>query len=43
VICDSYVAADHDLSLDPIEVAEGEESDSDEDEDDEDGSDAMQE
>ncbi|KAH7882250.1 putative RNA helicase [Phlebopus sp. FC_14] len=31
VICDSYVGADHDLSMDPIEVAEGEESDSDED------------
>lgn len=42
VICDSYVGADHDLSLDPIEVAEGEESDSDEDED-ESGDDAMEE
>ncbi|EAU82983.1 DNA polymerase theta/eta [Coprinopsis cinerea okayama7 len=31
VICDSYVGADHDISLDPIEVAEGEDSDSDED------------
>ncbi|KAF8156619.1 Sec63 Brl domain-containing protein [Crassisporium funariophilum] len=31
VICDSYVGADHDIGLDPIEVAEGEESDSDED------------
>ncbi|KAF9474450.1 Sec63-domain-containing protein [Pholiota conissans] len=31
VICDSYVGADHDIALDPIEVAEGEESDSDED------------
>ncbi|KAG6820013.1 hypothetical protein H0H93_006477 [Arthromyces matolae] len=31
VICDSYIGADHDISLDPIEVAEGEESDSDED------------
>ncbi|KAF9226154.1 Sec63-domain-containing protein [Gyrodon lividus] len=31
VICDSYVGADHDLSVDPIEVGEGEESDSDED------------
>lgn len=30
VICDSYVGADHDISLDPIDVAEGEESDSDE-------------
>lgn len=34
VICDSYVGADHDLSVDPIEVAEGEDSDSDEDSDD---------
>lgn len=32
VICDAYVGADHDLSLDPIEVAEGEDSDSDEEE-----------
>jgi len=32
VICDSYVGADHDLSLDPIDVAEGEDSDSDDDE-----------
>ncbi|KAF8631115.1 hypothetical protein AX17_005160 [Amanita inopinata Kibby_2008] len=32
VICDSYVGADHDIAIDPIEVAEGEESDSDEDE-----------
>lgn len=31
VICDSYVGADHDIGLDPIEVAEGEDSDSDED------------
>ncbi|KAJ3514868.1 hypothetical protein NLJ89_g2119 [Agrocybe chaxingu] len=31
VICDSYVGADHDIALDAIEVAEGEESDSDED------------
>jgi pre-mRNA-splicing helicase BRR2 len=30
VICDSYVGADHDINLDPIEVAEGEDSDSDE-------------
>ncbi|KAI6134777.1 putative RNA helicase [Pisolithus croceorrhizus] len=36
VICDSYVGADHDLSIDPIDVAEGEESDSDEDASDED-------
>ncbi|KAN0134228.1 Sec63 Brl domain containing protein [Lactarius tabidus] len=33
VICDSYVGADHDINLDPIEVAEGEESDSEEDSD----------
>jgi pre-mRNA-splicing helicase BRR2 len=31
VICDSYVGADHDINLEPIDVAEGEESDSDED------------
>lgn len=31
VICDSYVGADHDIGLDDIDVAEGEESDSDED------------
>lgn len=30
VICDSYSGADHDISLDPITVAEGESSDSDE-------------
>ncbi|PPQ67232.1 hypothetical protein CVT24_011551 [Panaeolus cyanescens] len=30
VICDSYIGADHDISLDPIDVAEGEDSDSDE-------------
>jgi pre-mRNA-splicing helicase BRR2 len=30
-ICDSYMGADHDIPLDPIDVAEGEESDSDED------------
>lgn len=35
VICDSYSGADHDISLDPITVAEGEESDSDEEESDE--------
>ncbi|ETW75698.1 hypothetical protein HETIRDRAFT_460980 [Heterobasidion irregulare TC 32-1] len=40
VICDSYVGADHDIPLDPIDVAEGEDSDS----DDDDGSDdAMEE
>jgi pre-mRNA-splicing helicase BRR2 len=33
VICDSYVGADHDIALDPIDVAEGEDSDSDEDSD----------
>ncbi|KII91381.1 hypothetical protein PLICRDRAFT_135522 [Plicaturopsis crispa FD-325 SS-3] len=31
VICDSYVGADHDISIGPIDVAEGEDSDSDED------------
>jgi pre-mRNA-splicing helicase BRR2 len=31
VVCDSYVGADHDIELEQIEVAEGEESDSDED------------
>ncbi|KAJ7219396.1 putative RNA helicase [Mycena pura] len=31
VICDSYIGADHDISLDPIEVAEGVDSDSDDD------------
>ncbi|KAF9455144.1 Sec63 domain-containing protein, partial [Collybia nuda] len=31
VICDSYIGADHDIAMDPIEVAEGEDSDSDED------------
>lgn len=31
VVCDSYVGADHDIELEPIEVAEGEDSDSDED------------
>ena len=36
VICDSYIGADHDISLDPIEVGEGEESDSDEEMDDSD-------
>jgi len=38
VICDSYVGADHDINLEPLEVAEGEDSDSDSDED-SDGSD----
>jgi pre-mRNA-splicing helicase BRR2 len=36
VICDSYVGADHDIDLDPIDVAEGEDSDSDEMDSDED-------
>ncbi|KAI5993411.1 Sec63 domain-containing protein [Pisolithus marmoratus] len=31
VICDLYVGADHNLSVEPIDIAEGEESDSDED------------
>ncbi|THG98887.1 hypothetical protein EW026_g3361 [Hermanssonia centrifuga] len=30
VICDSYIGADHDINLEPIDVAEGEDSDSDE-------------
>ncbi|KZS98066.1 Sec63-domain-containing protein [Sistotremastrum niveocremeum HHB9708] len=30
LICDSYMGADHDLALEPIDVAEGEDSDSDE-------------
>ncbi|KAL0957931.1 hypothetical protein HGRIS_000112 [Hohenbuehelia grisea] len=30
IICDSYVGADHDIGLDSIDVAEGEDSDSDE-------------
>jgi len=38
LICDSYMGVDHELKLDPIEVAEGEESGSDEDMDSEDGS-----
>lgn len=32
VICDSYIGADHDIALDPIQVAEGEGEDSDSDE-----------
>ena len=28
VICDSYMGADHDIAVEPIDVAEGEESDS---------------
>lgn len=35
VICDSYMGADHDIKLDPIDVAEGEESDDDMDSDEE--------
>ena len=35
VICDSYMGADHDIDLDPLEVAEGEDSDSEEDSDEE--------
>ncbi|KAF8466489.1 Sec63-domain-containing protein [Russula ochroleuca] len=38
VICDSYVGADHDINLDPLDVAEGEDSDSDEDSDGTEGS-----
>jgi pre-mRNA-splicing helicase BRR2 len=33
VICDSYMGADHDISLDPIDVAEGDDSDEDMDSD----------
>jgi len=33
VICDSYMGADHDIAIEPIDVAEGEDSDSDEDSD----------
>lgn len=36
VICDSYMGADHDIALRPIEVAEGEDSDSEGDGSDED-------
>ena len=35
VICDSYMGADHDIALDPIDVAEGEDSDDDDDSDEE--------
>ncbi|KAI0302834.1 Sec63-domain-containing protein [Multifurca ochricompacta] len=42
IICDSYVGADHDISLDPVDVAEGEDSDS-EDSDGEDSEDNMEE
>lgn len=34
VICDSYMGADHDINLDPIDVAEGEDSDEDDSDDD---------
>jgi pre-mRNA-splicing helicase BRR2 len=30
VICDSYIGADHDIAMDTIDVAEGDDSDSDE-------------
>ena len=33
VICDSYMGADHDIKLEPIDVAEGEDSDEDSDSD----------
>ena len=33
VICDSYMGADHDIDIDPIDVAEGEESESEEESD----------
>lgn len=36
VICDSYVGADHDISLGTVEVAEGEDSDDDDDDSDDD-------
>ena len=39
VVCDSYIGTDHDIELEPIEVAEGEESDSDEDMDSDDSDD----
>jgi len=39
VVCDSYIGADHDIELEPIEVAEGKESDSDEDMDSDDSDD----
>ena len=35
VICDSYMGADHDINLDPVDVAEGEDSDEDMDSDEE--------
>ncbi|KAK7461038.1 Pre-mRNA-splicing helicase BRR2 [Stygiomarasmius scandens] len=42
VICDSYVGADHDITIGELDVAEGEES-SDEDDSDDDGDDKMEE
>ena len=33
VICDSYMGADHDINLDTVDVAEGEDSDEDDDSD----------
>ncbi|KAG9017453.1 DEIH-box ATPase [Tulasnella sp. JGI-2019a] len=41
VICDSYVGADHDIALDAIDVAEGEDSDDDSGDDDSDGDEEM--
>lgn len=35
VICDSYMGADHDIKLDPFDVAEGDDSDDDDDSDEE--------
>ncbi|KAI9460719.1 Sec63-domain-containing protein [Russula earlei] len=37
-ICDSYVGVDHDINLEPIDVAEGEDSDSEDSDDETDGS-----
>jgi len=42
VICDSYVGADHDINLEPIEVAEGEDSDSDDSDGSEESGDEME-
>ena len=42
-ICDSYMGADHDINIDPIEVAEGEDSDDDDDDDEEESGDQMSE
>jgi len=43
VICDSYVGADHDINLEPVEVAEGEDSDSDDSDGSEESGDEMME